>query len=165
MKAWVPFVVLGGLAAAGFTIAKVMTSKGSEAEDDPNAGVDINYRAKIFLGDGGWFAVIFRDGDVIQQLGPLPTPEQAAEQGAQFLGGLDVDRFITVHTDNEGRWFFDAWSRGEAIAMDQGPYASEQVATTAGNNWISSAVGVGGCPACEAKRRRFMSAYEAGRVQ
>lgn len=156
MKAWIPVVALGGLAAVGFAIAKSKTSGGRGTAD---VGGQI-YRAKIDLGEGGWYALIFRDGTLEKQIGPLPSKEEAAVQGARYLGGLNVDRFYTVHTDSQGRWFFDGWSRGEAIALDQGPYASEAIANAAGSNWVDAeSVGVGGCPSCEAKRRQREAMY------
>ena len=136
-KLWIPTLIV--LALGGFAVAKVMTAKKTATAA---------YRAKIYLGDGGqWYAQVFDGAKPIgEQIGPLPTEGDAAQQAAEYLAGLDVVAFYTLHTVDNGpgqqpTWFFDGWSRGVRTIEAEGPYTSEAIANAAGTTWAKKTAG------------------------
>lgn len=133
-------VVLITLAAGGFYLASRMIAKKAVTVGGKT------YRASVYLGEGGqWYAQVFEGGKPIgETIGPLPSEEDAAEQAAAYLAGLDVVAFYTLHSheDAPGKytWYFDGWSRGAKITEANGPYASEAIANVAGSLWAETAV-------------------------
>ncbi len=132
---WKPAIILGVLAIGGFAVAKVMIDKDKKAKTVGG----VKYRATVYQGDGGYLAQIFVDNKPTETIGPLPTSQDAADQAAAFIAGLDAAAFYTVRmTDGRALWVFDGWSRGTKISEGNGPYASEQAAMTAGSTWVAS---------------------------
>jgi hypothetical protein len=130
-------IIISALAIGiGFTIVKIATSKKVVVGGD-------SYRASVYLGeDGQWFAQVFKNGKPEgATLGPFPYDNDAAEQAAAYLQGLDVAHFYTLHSvelaPGKWDWYFDGWTRGTKIADAQGPFASEAIANTAGTNWVA----------------------------
>lgn len=129
MKSWVPPVLLISLAAVGFGIAKVMTDKKNTVTI---GGVD--HRVEVYLGDGGYKAVVFIDDVPKQELGPF-TEEEAYEAAANYLASLGHLAFYSLREESTG-WFFDGWAEGMKIDSD-GPFATKQAAQVAGAAWVN----------------------------
>jgi len=134
MKLWPIFL----FAAAGVGFAIVAKKTGKPSGTATVGGTD--YRTSIYSGYGGFYARVFVDGKPSgATIGPLPTEADAEAQAVAYLAGLNAVWFYTVHaveaTPGAYNWFFDGWSRGTKIVSDEGPFASETAAMTAGANW------------------------------
>ena len=127
--------VLGVGTLIGFGIAASKTNGGKGTQVGGN-----DYRAQ-YIPDrsGGYSAIIFVNGvESEATVGPMPTVAELDAQVAAYMAGLDVAAFYTVHSDAQGSYYYDGWSRGEKITTD-GPYASEQLAIAAGSEWARKA--------------------------
>ncbi len=131
-------IVIGLLAVGTLVGFGIAASKINANKDSPTA--QTNYRVQyIPARDGGFVAIIYVDGvEQDAQVGPMPTIAELEEQVRVYMDGLDVGIFYTVHEDSAGAWYFDGWTPGGKAATD-GPYASEQLANTAGSEWARKA--------------------------
>ena len=121
----------------GFAIATKKTNGGKGTVN----GSD--YRVQILPHrDGGYFGLVFLNGQEQEAtIGPMDTVDALEAEIAKYMAGLDVVAFYTVHTDANGSYYFDGWSRGAKITTN-GPYASEQLANQAGSAWAAKTAAV-----------------------
>lgn len=136
MKSWVPPVILLTLAGVGFTVVAIKTRSAKPAKTVGG----IKYRVGVYQGDGGYYSQTFVDGKPGELIGPVPTPEDASDQGAAYIAGLTQVAFYTLYAKASGTsnlWYFDGWSRGTKVTSGNGPYGSEPAAATAGSLWIA----------------------------